>query len=219
MIHVVTQLSNTVLGLAQKVDAMSMHQPRIQIPRISLQLPKYNGKGDWTAFAAQFSNVTRQSQWTDTQKAEMLGCALEGDAQVMYSRLPERDRYNYPWLWDRLRSRYGESLPEVRREELNSRTRLPGEPIAQLRDEIWRMAQEAYPDLEYPLQERLALDALKRAVGKELRLRFLDQGVQSLQQAVQVTEIYESILGRSTSSHNVKSVRATSNLFRNHMGI
>ena len=44
------------------------------------------------------------------------------------------------------------------------------------------------------------LDCLKRAVDQELRLRFIDQGVKSLQEAVDVAEVYESVVKRGKPS-------------------
>ena len=61
------------------------------VGKISLQLPKCNGKGVYRAFEAQFNNLATQSCWEDTQAAQMLGFALEGVAQRFYAGLPEQE--------------------------------------------------------------------------------------------------------------------------------
>ena len=70
-----------------------------------------------------------------------------------------------------------------------SRTRKSGESVADLGDDIWSLVQESYPEMAFSVQESIALDCLKRAVDQELQLRFIDRGVKTLQEAVDVTEI------------------------------
>ena len=139
--------------------------------------------------------------------AEMLGCALEGTAQRFYARLPVPNRYNYEWLAP---TRYCSQVPEVQREMLLSRTRKAGESMLDLGDDIWRLVQESYPEMDYNFQELIALDCLKRAVDQELRLRFIDRGVKTLQEVVDIAEVYESVVkwGKPSVANPQRSVRA-----------
>ena len=178
--------------------------------RGSLQLPKFSSRGDYVAFEAQFQNVARQCYLDDDTCAEMLGCALEGTAQRFYARLPVPNWYDYQWLASTMRKRYCLHVPEIQREKLLSRTRKSGESVADLGDDIWSLVQESYPEMAFSFQESIALDCLKQAVDQELQLRFIDREVKTLQEAVDVTEIYESVMKRSkppVTSQN-KSVRA-----------
>ena len=162
--------------------------------RVSLQLPKFSGKTDYLAFEATFLNVAKQCQWDPSTCAEMMGCALEGSAQKFYARLPEPNRYDFPWLLDTLKKRYNRQFPEISREKLANRTRQPSETVVDLKDDIWRLVQEAYPDMDHRSQESFAVDCFKRALDKEIRLRLTDKQVVRLQQAVEVAELYESIM-------------------------
>ena len=162
--------------------------------RVSLHLPKFSGKTDYLAFEATFLNVAKQCQWDSGTCAEMMGCALEGSAQKFYARLPEPDRYDFPWLLSTLKRRYNRRFPEISREKLVNRGREPNESIVDLKDDIWRLVQEAYPDMDYCNQEMFAVDCFKRAVDKDIRLRLTDKQVAGLQQAVEVAELYESIM-------------------------
>ena len=64
--------------------------------------------------------------------------------------------------------------------------------------------------MDYNFQESIALDCLKRAVDQELRLRFIDRGVKTLQEAVDVAEVYESVVqrGKPSVANQQRSVRA-----------
>jgi hypothetical protein len=218
-----TQITTTVSDLSHEVnhirnappareDAPFIHSSRASrqvlepAARVSLHLPKFTGKGDFVSFEAHFKNVAYQSHWSDETSAVMLSCALEAQAQQFYARLPEPDRYNYQWLLQTLGKRFSKSCPDVQKEALLGRVRQTSESMAELRDDIWRLVQEAYPDMDYVFQEMMALDALKRAVDQQLRLRFIDKNVKTLQEAVDVAEIYESVMRSSISTR--KTVRA-----------
>jgi hypothetical protein len=219
-----THISTTVSGLSHEVNNIrNTPTTRESVPytqgsrphrqlsgepaaKVSLPLPKFTGKGDFVSFEAHFKNVAYQSRWSDDTSAVMLSCALEAQAQKFYARLPEPERYNYQWLLQTLGKRFSKSCPDVQKEALLGRVRQSNESMAELRDDIWRLVQESYPDMDYSFQEMIALDSLKRAVDQQLRLRFIDKDVQTLQEAVDVAEIYESVMRSSTSIR--KTVRA-----------
>ena len=119
---------------------------------------------------------------------------MEGSAQRYYSRLPEPQRYDYDWLLHTLKKRYGYTFSDVSKEKLLNRARESGERIDDLADDIWRLVNDAYPTVGEEFKEMLALDALKRAVDKELRLRFVDKGVTTLHQAVDEANTFESVM-------------------------
>ena len=189
---------------------------RFSAGRVSLSLPKFNGRGDFTSFEAQFKLMARQSHWDYGTSGEMLGCALEGPAQRYYARLPEPQRYDYDWLMPTLWKRYGHTYTDMSKEKLLDRVREPGERIEDLADDIWRMVAEAYPTVEEEFKEMLALDAMKRGVDKELRLRFVDKSVTTLRQAVDETNTYESVMrpnigsGRNGNKKTVRAISTTS---------
>ena len=227
-LEMMRQLSSAVVSLSNEVIALKEQQHSAESinrsptntrvygtrgtgssppARVALHLPKFSGRGDYVAFEAQFHNVARQCQWDNRTMAEMLGCALEGSAQRFYARLPTHDRYDFQWLVLVLHKRYNSHVPETQRGKPLNRTRAPGQSMADLRDDIWRLVQESYPEMQYTFQESVALGCLKRAVDKELRLRFTDKSVKTLQGAVDLAEVYESVM-RPNQNNSKKTVRA-----------
>ncbi len=200
VVSVLAQLAHVVSDLAAKVNSIPVStDDALTGARISLQLPKFDGSGDFVAFEIQFRSMASLFRWNEEQSVHMVGLAMDGTALAYYARLPPHIRQEDELLFQTLRRRYCSVIPDASRDELLSRVRKPGERMADLCDHLWRLALEAYPDLTYELQERMALDALKRAVDRELRLRLMDRGVGTLQEAVEVAEQYEWVMGKTTA--------------------
>ena len=126
---------------------------------------------------------------------------------MIYSGIPAEDRLNYDKLVQLLTSRYsGKQAVEIHKAYLTGRVRKPNEDIAALRDEIWGLVRKAYPHLDRPAQESLALDALLRAVDFDLRVRCVDQGCKNMDEAVTVMLRYEALL-ESDPARRRKQVR------------
>ena len=165
------------------------------VPKISVKPPKFDGSSDWEAFWCQFENWVTLNGYDEDTSGSLLGCCLEGAAQIFYSGIPRDDRKNYARLVELLTARYGgKQAVEIHKAHLNGRVRKPHESIASLRDDIWGLVRKAYPTLGRQAQEAWALDALLRAVDFELRVRCVDQGCHTLDDAVAVMERYEALL-------------------------
>ena len=72
-------------------------------------------------------------------------------------------------------------------------TEKTGQSASSLGDEIWRFTQRAYPDFELRMQEQLALDAFKNALALEMKVRCLDKGCTTIEEAVNTVEHYEAL--------------------------
>ncbi|CAC5404805.1 unnamed protein product [Mytilus coruscus] len=71
----------------------------------------------------------------------------------------------------------------------------PGESIAEVGDDIRQLAQKAYYDLDLAAQESLELNQLFKVISVEMKCRCIDKECQTIADAVDVIERYESILG------------------------
>ena len=60
------------------------------------------------------------------------------------------------------------------RAKLESRTRQPNEKVQDLTSDILNLTCKSYPDFSLEYQELIGLEALKRALGVQLRLRLTD---------------------------------------------
>lgn len=168
-------------------------------PKPAGKSPRYSGEGEWSAFLVQFQAWLRLSQY-DAEECkhmwcDLLGLALEGEAQLFYSGLATTDREDYNALLDKLGKRFsGEGTAEVFKAKLQAvRRREYGENLPKLRDSLWLMVRKGYPSLARDAQEQLALDALLRAVDPELRVQCAMKDCTTLDGAVAVMERYEAV--------------------------
>jgi hypothetical protein len=87
---------------------------------------------------------------------------------------------------------------------LESRRRNKGESVASFGDDLRQLAQKAYSDLDTRAQERLALNQFYKSLTADMKCRCVDNNCTAVNDAVNVVERYESILG----VQNIAPVRA-----------
>ncbi|CAC5369859.1 unnamed protein product [Mytilus coruscus] len=122
--------------------------------------------------------------------------SLRGQARTYYMSLSPGDRRTYQMLTQKLDQRFGSSKHKNRwLSKLEMRRRMPGESIAEVGDDIRQLAQKAYYDLDSAAQESLALNQLFKVITVEMKCRCIDKECQTIADAVDVIERYESILG------------------------
>lgn len=160
--------------------------------------PRYNGETEWNAFLVQFEAWLRLGEYDETETnvcGDLLGLAMEGDAQMMYSSMSHEERSDYRVLKKKLQERYGgETTAEVFKAKLlGGKKRQHGESISKFRDEMWLMTKKAYPQLPRIAQDQIALDAFLRAVDTELRIHCTMQKCKTLGEAVAVIESFEAV--------------------------
>lgn len=161
--------------------------------------PKYNGTTEWGAFLVQFQAWMRLNQYDQEEyhslRGDLLGLALEGEAQMFYGGLTDVERADYDLVIRKLEKRYaGDNVKELFKAKLLSgRRRLSDESIPKLRDELWTMARKGYPSLSPEAQEQIAMDALLRSVDHELRLQCIMKECKTLDEAVGIMERYETV--------------------------
>lgn len=183
--------------LAREVTTKEPVQRRV---KTSNKCPKYNGETEWTAFLVQFETWMRLHGYDNEECKEswsdLLGLAMDGEAQVFFSGLSAAERGDYHALKSRLEQRYsGGGISEVFKAKLQSGSkRQPGESLSKLRDSFWLMARKGYPRLQREAQEQIAMGALMRAVDTDLRIQCSMKDCQTLDEAVSVMERYEAVI-------------------------
>ena len=183
-------------------------------PKTSSKCPRFDGESEWSVFMVRFETWLTVAGYDNEQNkplwGRLLGLALEGDAQNLYSDLTVTERNSYEVVKERLRQRYGgEDTAEVYKAKLQSpNLKRDGEPISKFRDTLWLNVRKGYPDLGRQAQEQIALDVLLRSVSSELKVQCIMQKCQTLDQAVTVIQRYEAAVQKEPEDDKKKkSVR------------
>lgn len=184
-------------------DGVDMHETAYHRPRqvrsMTIKPDTFDGTDDWDQYISHFENCAELGQWTERERALTLAACLKGQARVFYASLQAHFVCNYKSLVSKLEQRFGSARQQTRwLSRLQSRQRLPHEPIASFGDDIRLMAQKAYPSLDSNAQEMLALQQFYKAVSLEMRCRLMDRETKNISDAVDVVERYEEIVGDST---------------------
>ena len=158
--------------------------PRRQLPRVPQstrvgmskpvqELPKFDGKGSWEAFLAQFEIAAQMNGWNDEQKALFLATSLHGNATLILSNMSRNDRQDYAKLVTALTTRFGIThQADLARAKLKTRVKRREESLPELAESVEGLTRKAYPDASSDLQDVLARDHFIDALYEEdLRLR------------------------------------------------
>lgn len=126
-----------------------------------LVLPEpYSGEGSWEQWIYHFRNVVAVNDWNEEAQLKWLKVRLTGRAQTAFQRLPAATQADLGQALAALKERFEPTIQKTRfQAELQTRRRKKGEDWADLADDLRRLADKAYPDLEDKARERLALNA------------------------------------------------------------
>ncbi|CAC5426210.1 Transposon Ty3-I Gag-Pol polyprotein [Mytilus coruscus] len=165
-------------------------------PKVTLKPEPFSGKDCWEEYLSHFEDCAELGQWGNRTKLLFLAASLRGQARTYYMSLSPDDRRTYQMLTQKLDQRFGSSKHKNRwLSKLEMRRRMPGESIAEVGDDIRQLAQKAYYYLDLAAQESLALNQLFEVITVEMKCRCIDKECQTIADAVDVIERYESILG------------------------
>ncbi|MEW8546196.1 MAG: hypothetical protein AB2693_21975 [Candidatus Thiodiazotropha sp.] len=118
------------------------------------------------------------------------------------------ERRSYSSLVARMRQRFGSSRHAIKwLNQLELRQRKSGESITALGDDLRQLAKKAYRNLDTNAQETLALNQLYKLIPVDMKCRCIDHDCKSVQQAVEVIERYEAILGEAAQERKKTNVR------------
>ena len=171
--------------------------------------PPYDGRSSWEAYRTQFEMLARVNNWNEMEKATYLAVSLKGPALTMLSNIPRDNLYNYSLLIAALEARFGSThQAELHRIKLKNRTRKREECLAELAEEVERLARLAYPEAPSEMLELLAKDQFIDALADgDMRLRTRQNHPKSLREALQTALELEAF--QLANQQRIKPVRGT----------
>lgn len=174
---------------------------------VLLKPEPYYGKESWEEYFSHFQDCSELGQWDDRTKLLFLAASLRGQARTFYMSLIPEERRIFATLVQRMDQRFGCSKHKNRwLSKLEMRRRTPGETIAEVGDDIRQLAQKAYSNLDIDAQESLALNHLFKIIPVEMKCRCIDKECNTVTEAVDVIERYESIVGDGDKKRPIRSV-------------
>ena len=160
----------------------------------------FNGDEDWESYLSHFEVCAELGRWSHQDKALYLAACLRGNAQVYYMTLKMPERTSYHTLTTKLGQRFGNTRQQpMWISRLEARMRKPNESVAELGDDLRRLAQRAYSNMNHEAREMLALNQLYKSVSPDLKYKCISENCTSVTKAVSIIEIYEGILGEDLS--------------------
>ena len=174
--------------------------------------PKYDGKTIWESYIAQFEIAATLNEWSTSEKAAFLATSLEGNATSVLGAIPADRRTDYAALVSALETRFGSAVQkELSRVKLRNRRRQRGEPLAEMADEVERLARLAYNDAPIATQDTHAKEQFIDAItDDDLRVRVLQSRPTNLQEALRSALELESYTLAVRHTPNVRAVDAVS---------
>ncbi|KAJ8358230.1 hypothetical protein AAFF_G00021420 [Aldrovandia affinis] len=165
-----------------------------------VKTPKFSGKSDWEAFHAQFELLARAEGWSTDDKALQLAMCLTDDALPCLLLLSPEDRNRYETLVGALQRRFGQCRESgVLRNELGNRSRMPGESLRLLANDIESLTRRAYGHMPSEVQSELARDQFIRALTPaDLRAQVQLQHPRTLQAAFEMAVERETVWAGSS---------------------
>ena len=171
--------------------------------------PPYDGRSAWEAYRTQFEMLSRVNCWSEEEKATYLAVSLKGPALTVLSNIPRDNLYDYASLVSALESRFGSShQAELHRIKLKNRTRKREESLAELAEEVERLARLAYPEATPDMLELLTKDQFIDAIADDgdMRLRLRQSHPKGLREALQTALELEAF--QLANQQRVKPVRS-----------
>ncbi|KAJ8417422.1 hypothetical protein AAFF_G00286490 [Aldrovandia affinis] len=167
-----------------------------------VKTPKFSGKSDWEAFHAQFELLARAEGWSTDDKALQLAMCLTDDALPCLLLLSPEDRNRYEALVGALQRRFGQCLEfGVLRNELSNRSRMPGESLRLLANDIESLTRRAYGHMPSEVQSELARDQFIRALTPaDLRAQVQLHHPRTLQAALEMAVEREMVWAGTAGS-------------------
>ncbi|KAJ8952822.1 hypothetical protein NQ318_008143 [Aromia moschata] len=81
-------INTTLKSPGSDIDRLSNPElsSRMEISRIRMKPPQFDGKSSWVNYLRQFEAAARANGWSLAEKAAALTLALRGDAKIFYRR-------------------------------------------------------------------------------------------------------------------------------------
>ncbi|KAJ8952698.1 hypothetical protein NQ318_021014 [Aromia moschata] len=154
---------NTALkSRGSDIDRLSKPElsSHVEISRIRMKPPQFDGKSSWVNYLRQFEAAARANGWSLAEKATALTLALRGDATDILQTLSLEEQDDYHQLVKHLEMRYGQShLEHVYHSQLKNRCQKNNESLQEFEADIARLVRLAYSSTPENVMERLAVQA------------------------------------------------------------
>ena len=161
-------------------------------------LPTFDGSGSLEQFKRLFTNGCRMNGWTDKAGIALwLQQCLRGRARdILYDECNQLEV-----LWERLTNRFGEHLLKQQyRRLLPNRKRQSGETLTRLADDIRKMSDVVYSNINRAEREDMAIQHFLAALeSPSIQYDLELQEPETLDEALHLAETRESFFGRETS--------------------
>jgi hypothetical protein len=172
--------------------------PQLERRSTTIRLGAFNGTNvPLETHLAKLRNCSAYYGWSEADRVCHLKASLEGNAASLLWELPAD--CSEQLLLDRLESRFGDREQIERfRFELKTRRRRKGESIQALHQDVCRLLALSYPGETGSLSKIVARDAFLDSLGDpEMRIRILEKGAASIEEAFSIAARYESYLAGS----------------------
>ncbi|KAJ8949261.1 hypothetical protein NQ318_022774 [Aromia moschata] len=157
------QVVNTALkSPGSDIDRLSKPElsSHVEISRIRMKPPQFDGKSSWVNYLRQFEAAARANGWSLAEKATALTLALRGDATDILQTLSLEEQDDYHQLVKHFEMRYGQShLEHVYHSQLKNRYQKSNESLQEFEADIARLVRLAYSSTPENVMERLAVQA------------------------------------------------------------
>lgn len=169
----------------------------------------YDGTGSWSDYKAHFQACAELNNWTYAKKGLYLSVSLRGQAQGVFGNLSSKTT-DYNELVKALEERFAPpNQTELYRVQLRDRRQRAHETMAELRQDIRRLTNLAYPSAPGDVRETLAkeqfVDALLHA---DMRLKIKQSRPVDLNDAVRHAVELEAFY-RAEPRHGASSITKT----------
>ena len=167
----------------------------------------YQGGDGWDEWITRFENVVTVNEWDAAAKLNWIKVCLAGRAQKAFQGLPEESRDTYDHVKTALTERFEPaSKHKLYNAELQVRMRKPNEGWADFTEDLRRLTEKAFPDLDGRSQEQLALTHyLSRLSNPQVAFAVKQQKPKKLDEAVRTTLEVESCLIKPVMVGNITS--------------
>ena len=166
----------------------------------------FTGDKNWEEWIDHFDSVATVNGWDDAAKLQWLRVRMTGRAATTFRRLPEETRADFALSVAALQKRFEpESKKELYMAELQTRTKKRKEDWTVFGEELKRLADKAYPDLQNEARERLALNQyLSRLEDPQLAFSVRQNKPTDVDSAIRITLEMESYMQASKACEPVQ---------------
>ena len=154
----------------------------------------FTGESDFLEWHSKFEICARLGNWPEDVKVMTMCASLEGNARKFFMGLGPEDTDRYMPLVAAFKARYAsKNQKEKYVAQLEGRRRKPGESIQDLGDDIWHLAQRAFPEFDKKPLEILAVKYIYGCISNELRIKCIENKCTTVQEAIEVIDLYETL--------------------------